>query len=371
VSAPPRAAVTIFIFNRPDTTRAVVRAVRAVRPAVLYVVADGPRIGRADDLERCHDARRVIDADVDWPCDVRWLTSETNQGLARSVALGVSWVLARVDRAVFLEDDCVPEPTFFRFCDEILERYRDDTRVSQVCGTNRLIEWRADRQSYHFAYYGSAWGWATWRRAWEWFDPILTSWDDPEVRARVKARLGDAEEYRYFADICSRTQRDPYDTWDYAWAFAQITRDGLTVVPSVNLVTNIGFRPGATHTVRRPLTALEETRPMTFPLRPPPSMARDAEYDHKHFLWALGQPDAASAADFGKRLLRRGQAMEALVLVDAIWRANPGQRDLALIRARALLALERPQAAKAVRARLLALAPGDAEARAVLAEIPP
>lgn len=369
MSAPPRAAVTIFIFNRPNTTRAVVRAVRAVRPPVLYVVADGPRPGRVDDLERCHDARRVIDTDVDWPCDIRWLTSEINQGLARSVALGVSWVLDREDRAIFLEDDCVPEPTFFRFCDEILERYRDDTRVWQVCGTNRLIEWRADRQSYHFAYYGSAWGWATWRRAWASFEFLLTSWDDAEVRARVRTRLGDAEEYRYFADICSRTRRDPYDTWDYPWAFAQITHDGLTVIPSVNLVTNIGFGPGATHTLRRPLAALVESRPMTFPLRPPPLMVRDSEYDHKHFLWALGRPDAASAADFGRRLLQCGQAMQALVLVDAIWRGDPGQRDLALIRARALLALERPQAAKEVLARLLTLAPGDAETRALLAEI--
>src|SRR5262249_43109921 len=203
VSAQPRASVTLFIFNRPDTTRAVVRALREVRPPILYVVADGPRPGRVDDLERCHSARGVIDADVDWPCDIRRLYSETNQGLARSVASGVSWVLAREDRAVFIEDDCVPEPTFFRFCDEILERYRDDMRVSQVCGTNSLIEWKADRQSYHFAYYGSAWGWATWRRAWAWFDPWVTSWDDPEVRARIEAQLGDAQEYRYFADICS------------------------------------------------------------------------------------------------------------------------------------------------------------------------
>ena len=266
----------------------------------------------------------------------------------------------------------MPEPTFFRFCDEILERYRDDTRVSQVCGTNRLIEWKADRQSYHFAYYGSAWGWATWRRAWA----LVRS--PPDVMGRrgrcgpdIEARIGDAQEYRYFADICARARRDPYKTWDYEWAFAQIAHDGLTVIPSVNLVTNIGFGPGATYTVRRPLPAVQESQPMTFPLRPPPSVARDSEYDHKHFLWALGRPDAASAADFGRRLLLRGQAMEALVLVDATWRADPGQRDIALIRAEALLALGRPRAAAEVLSRLLALAPGDAAASALLAEIGP
>ena len=371
MSAPPRAAVAIFVFNRPDTTRVVVSALRAVRPPVLYVVADGPRPGRADDLQRCQDARRVIDTDVDWPCEVRRLTSETNQGVARSPASGISWVLAQEDRAVFLEDDCVPEPTFFRFCDEILERYRDDTRVSQVCGNNRLIEWKADRQSYHFAYYGSAWGWATWRRAWAWFDPLLTSWEDSELRARIEARIGDPQEYRYFADICTRARRNPYKTWDYEWGFAQIAHDALTVIPSVNLVNNIGFGPGATYTVRRPLPAVPESRPMTFPLRPPPSVARDAEYDHKHFLWALGQPDAASAADFGRRLLLRGQAMEALVLIDAAWRADPGQSDIALIRAEALLALGRPRAAAEVLSRLLALAPGDAAANALLARIEP
>jgi len=371
VSVPPRAAVALFIFNRPDTTHAVVEALRAVRPSVLYVVADGPRPGRADDPERCHEARRVIDVGVDWPCDVRRLYSETNLGLARSVPSGVSWVLAREDRAVFLEDDCVPEPTFFRFCDEILERYRDDRRVGQVCGSNWLIHWKEDRQSYHFAYYGSAWGWATWRRAWAWFDPLLTSWEDPAIRASIEARLGDAQEYRYFENICSRARLDPSWTWDYPWAFAQIAHAGLTVIPSVNLVTNIGFGPGATHTVRRPLIAVQESRPMTFPLRPPLSVARDPEYDHKHFLWALGRPDAASAADFGRRLLTRGQAMEALVLVDAIWRADPGQRDIALVRAEALLALGRPRVAAEVLARLLDLAPGDREASALLAGIEP
>jgi hypothetical protein len=371
VSAPPRAAVALFVFNRPDTTRAVVEALRAVRPPVLYVVADGPRPGRADDVERCHDARRVIDTEIDWSCEVRRLTSETNRGVARAVPSGISWVLAQEDRAVFLEDDCVPEPTFFRFCDEILEGYRDDTRVSQICGSNRLIEWRADRQSYHFAYYGSAWGWATWRRAWVWFDPLLAAWEDPALRTRIETRIGDPEEYRYFAGICAQVRLEPYKTWDYEWAFAQIAHGGLTVIPSVNLVTNIGFGPGATHTVRRPLSAVSESRPMRFPLRPPPSVARDPEYDHKHFLWALGRPDAASAADFGRRLLRRGQAMEALALVDATWRADPGQREIALIRAEALRALGRPRLAAEVLSRLLAVAPGDAAARALLAEIGP
>jgi hypothetical protein len=366
LSASPRAAVALFIFNRPDTTRAVVRALRAVRPPVLYVVADGPRPGRADDLEGCRAARGVIDAGVDWPCDVRWMISGVNQGCDGSVPSGVSWVLSREDRAVFLEDDCVPEPTFFRFCDEIFERYRDDPRVSQVCGTNRSIRWKADRQSYHFAYYGSSWGWGTWRRAWTLFDPLMTSWDDPALQADIEARIEDAQEYRYFVDVCSLARRQPHAIWDYAWAFAQIARGGLTVVPSVNLVTNIGFGPGATHTARRPLSELQESQPMTFPLRSPPTMSRDREYDHAHFLWAIGRPEAASAADFGRRLLRRGRVMEALALVDAPWRADPGRRDVALVRAEALLALGRPHAGAEVLARLLAVSPGDTEVIAML-----
>jgi len=355
--------VALFVFNRPETTRAVVRAVAEARPPVLYVVADGPRPEHPEDVERCRAVREAVDGAVDWPCEVRRRTSETNQGCGRSVASGVSWVLSQEDRAVFLEDDCVPHPTFFRFCDEILERHRDDPRVSQVCGHNRLQRWKAEEQSYHFAYYGSAWGWATWRRAWALFDPLLSSWDEPGLLAAIEARLGDAGESRYFVENCAPGSGQVI--WDYAWAFAQIARGLLTVIPSVSLVANIGFGAGATHTTRRPVAALEETEPMAFPLRPPPSVTRDALYDHEHYLWAIGRPSTTSAAVFGRRLLARGRALDALAVVDRAWRTDPACRDAALVRAEALLALDRGSAAADVLDRLLAAQPGDAEARAL------
>jgi len=270
--------VAFLIFNRPDTTARVFEAIRRARPPKLLVVADGPRAGRPGEAERCAAARRIIDG-VDWPCEVLKSYSDTNLGCKRRVSSGLDWVFATVEEAVILEDDCLPHPTFFRFCEELLDRYRDDERVAMISGDNFQFGKRRTGYSYYFSIYPHIWGWASWRRMWKQYDVAMRSW--PEIRdgGWLADIFGDGRTARYWSDIFERTYRNEIDTWDYQLAFSLWSRGGLTILPTVNLVSNIGFGEGASHTNRRNLVANIPSEAMALPLRHPPFMVRDIPAD--------------------------------------------------------------------------------------------
>src|SRR5262245_21941551 len=161
--------VVVCLFNRPEPLTEVIKAVAAMRPPKLYLVADGPRADRAGDAEACESARRVATA-VDWPCEVHTDFASANLGLARRMYSGLSWVFSQEERAIVLEDDCVPDASFFAFCEELLERYRDDNRVLTINGDTFQDRDVALPYSYWFSRYPHSWGWASWRRAWQLMD---------------------------------------------------------------------------------------------------------------------------------------------------------------------------------------------------------
>src|SRR6266480_8001684 len=169
--------VVFIIFNRPTPTAKVFAAIQAARPPKLFVIADGPRANVASDRDNCAAARVIVDL-VDWPCEVAKRFANANLGLRRNVAEGLDWVFAQSERAIILEDDCLPDPSFFPFCEELLERYHDDATVGMICGTNLAPRETAtnDAASYYFSRYCYIWGWATWRRAWRCYDREMTEW---------------------------------------------------------------------------------------------------------------------------------------------------------------------------------------------------
>ena len=163
--------VILSVFNRPESTARVFEAIAQARPRQLFVFADGPR--SAADADLCAQARAVVE-NVDWACDVKYHYSETNLGARECYKSGVDWAFSEVDEGIVLDDDCVPDPTFFVFSQDMLERYRHDPRVMMVCGTNYLDHWKEDCQSYHFSHFGSVWGWASWKRAWAFYDASMS-----------------------------------------------------------------------------------------------------------------------------------------------------------------------------------------------------
>jgi len=270
--------VVFIVFNRPDPAKRVFEAIRAAKPRKLLVVADGPRAGRPGEAEMCAATRAIVDT-VDWDCEVSRDFSDTNLGCKNRVASGIGWAFTQVDRAIILEDDCVPSPSFFRFCEEMLDRYSDDERVMMISGDNRLWGARDPGYSYYFSRYPNIWGWATWKRAWAAYDLSMRDW--PRIRAenRFDAYFARAAERYYWKSMFNYVYRGHLDTWDYQWVFSVFKESGLCVVPSRNLVRNIGFEGSATHTKTGSIFASLAAEELDFPLRHPPSVLIDGICD--------------------------------------------------------------------------------------------
>jgi FkbM family methyltransferase len=266
------------MFRRPDTTARVLDAIRAARPKLLLVVADGPRADRPDDAAACTATRALIDG-VDWPCEVRREFADTNMGCRRCVASGLAWVFSQVPEAIIIEDDCVPDPTFFPFCDELLERYRDDARVAQISGANNQKGRRRGGHSYFFSRYNNVWGWASWRRAFDLYDPDMRRW--PELRDSnwLASILEDPKLVRFWTREFQAVYDGRIDTWDYQWIYSTWLHSMVSLVPNRNLVRNIGFGPGASHTSAEDPFASDQLEQMAFPLDHPATVASDPRAD--------------------------------------------------------------------------------------------
>lgn len=249
VAAAVRSPVLFLVFNRPDTTERVFEAIRKARPPRLYVAADGPRASRPDESERCDAVRRIATA-VDWPCEVHTLFRTENLGCKRGVSSGIAWFFQQEPEGIVLEDDCVPDPSFFSYCDELLERYRDDPRVMCVSGDNFVSSVWKPAESYYFSKFVHVWGWASWRRAWNLYDVEIRDWHMQDKAALLERWMpGERAAQALWRDQFDRVAGGQIDTWDYQWVYACWRHGGLSALPAVNLISNIGFGVDATHTV--------------------------------------------------------------------------------------------------------------------------
>jgi hypothetical protein len=263
--------VLLIIFNRPHTTRRVLEVIRQAQPRQLFVAADGPRADHPDDEEKCRSARAVVDEMVDWPCDLHTNYAEENMGCGPRPATAITWFFEHVEQGIILEDDCVPHPTFFRFCEELLEYYKDNERVMHISGDNFQYGRKRGNASYYFSTFTHTWGWATWRRAWQFYDFEL---------APLEARN---------------------HIWDHQWLKSVKRHNGVAVLPNVNLVSNIGFGADATHSFTRSAPASIPTVPIDFPLLHPNRIEVDRAADN-HTSRVYFQEDRSARRKFVRRL---------------------------------------------------------------------
>jgi hypothetical protein len=271
--------IALIIFNRPHTTRRVLRALAKVRPARLYVIGDGPRAAIARDAEDVRRTRALLE-EIDWDCDISTNFAAENLGLQHRVSSGLNWVFEQEEAAIIIEDDCVPDPSFFPFCRQLLDRYRDDSRVMAIAGNNFQDSAHTTPYSYYFSQYTHCWGWATWRSAWSLFDEEMSCWGQVREGRWLEQALNCADEASYWREILERVYLGEIDSWAYIWQFVAMTQHGLCILPEHNLVSNIGYGSDATHTQDpgSPLSALP-THPVQFPLRHPPFVIRHADAD--------------------------------------------------------------------------------------------
>lgn len=271
--------VVLIIFNRPEAAEKVLAKIREAQPPRLFVIADGPRQNRVSELENCRAARAIIER-VDWNCQVLTNFAEKNLGCQRRISSGLDWVFAQTEEAIILEDDCVPHPDFFRFCEELLDRYRDDRRVMHIGGTNYQFGRRRFPYSYYFSRYNHCTGWATWRRAWNYFDVEMTLWPELRDRGLLNDILSDARAVADWQRAFQMVYEKRIDSWAYCWTLSCWAQSGLTVLPGVNLISNIGFNAQGLHTRNRySKFANMVVQELEFPLQHPPFIVRDNEAD--------------------------------------------------------------------------------------------
>ena len=238
-----RAPVLLIAFNRPDTTQKVFDAIKRAKPRKLYVSVDGPRDGNIQDAQNVEHVKEIFNK-IDWECEVHKRFAEVNQGCGPGPFNAISWVFETEDRAIILEDDCVPALPFFNYCDELLERYKNDTRVWLISGNNFNEEAVTTPHSYLFSRYGHIWGWATWKRCWAAMDMSLAKYPLIIEQDLFKAAFRTTIEAVFFQKKIERIYHDETlktHIWDYQFIFAIYTNSGLTIFPKTNLVTNIGY----------------------------------------------------------------------------------------------------------------------------------
>jgi hypothetical protein len=289
--------VAFLIFNRPHTTERVFAEIARARPPKLLVVADGPRSDRPGEALLCAQTRAIVER-IDWDCEVLTNFAEQNMGCKKRIASGIDWIFSQVPEAIILEDDCLPEQSFFRFCEEMLIRYRDDERVGMVSGGNLQFGRRRGDSSYYFSRYTHIWGWATWRRAWQYYDRDIEQWPAFRQEGWLQQLFDRPGEQLYWEQSFELVHGGKLDTWDCSWTFASLLRGMLQIVPNVNLISNIGFGADATHTHVVGEHANMPTAPIEFPLTHPQFLLANTEADR--FI-----SEEQIAPSFFKRQLRR------------------------------------------------------------------
>ncbi len=274
-------AVLFLIFNRPDTASQVFEAIRRARPPRLYVAADGPRKERPGEAELCRRTREIVNG-VDWECEVHTLFRDENLGCGRAVSGAIGWFFSQEPEGIVLEDDCLPHPDFFPYCEELLARYRDDRRVAFISGNNFDFGTPDRRTSYYFSAYSHVWGWAAWRRSWELYDFSLAGRTLPEFRAVLRNLFLTPTERRHWENIFMKMKLGKIDTWDYQFSISLMSAGALCIIPAVPLIRNIGFTPDATHTTQEDLRLSQRLTGPILPLVHPDRVEQDKEADRRY-----------------------------------------------------------------------------------------
>ena len=300
--------ILLIVWRRPQTLRKVINALRPIAPMHLYVACDGPRPDYPDESAKVAATREVIEQEIDWPCRIQRLYSDSNQGCSVGPIRAITWFFDQVEEGIILEDDCIPHPDFFSYCTSLLERHRSDLRVWCISGncflSSQLIQ-SVSQSGYYFSRYTLTWGWASWSDRWRHYDSKLKQWPSLRDSGLLQQIFEDPYEAMYWAEIFDRTyrQREVVTWWDYQWFFSALIRGALTATPVSNLVSNVGFGEGATHTLN-PATTIHPALPLGS-LSHPDFVVRHREADIYTYAHHFGGIRRRRLRTFQQRINRR------------------------------------------------------------------
>ncbi len=287
-----------IVFNRPEATRQVFAAIKKLQPSQLFIVADGPR--NEDDESKCVEVRRIV-SDIDWDCQVKTLFRDTNVGVKLAGSGAIDWFFSQVEQGIILEDDCLPDQSFFWFCQELLDKYKNNDRIWHISGNN----WQKHHidDSYYFSQIPHIWGWATWRRAWQYYDIAIKDFPRFTQEHKIKQLFPSKIFQLFWQDVFRKNYLGQDNGWDFQWAFAMFDRGGLAIHPQVNLISNIGFSREASHSFDPASSfAGRPIKTLSFPLKHPTKIIIDERADNLVMKKNLG----ATWYNFGlKQLLKK------------------------------------------------------------------
>lgn len=278
-----RTPILLLGYNRPELTEKVFNEIRSIKPKNLFFAVDGPNKLKEQDIEKCKKTKEIINK-IDWPCKVETRFLNSNLGCAKGVSSAITWFFSKVDRGIILEDDCLPDKSFFYFCDEMLSKYKNNSDIMVVAGTNLLGKWKYQKQSYHFTTQVPIWGWATWKRAWNKYSHKLEEINNPEKLREIKIRLDNNLYFNYIINKVKETLKGNIDSWGYRWIMTIYLNRGKVIIPSMNLISNIGFSAEAKHT-RNPFCWMSNLsrNTITFPLKHPDNAEIDLDFHKEVF----------------------------------------------------------------------------------------
>ncbi len=247
--------IVFIIFNRPELTQRVFEEIRRARPEILFIIADGPRPHKIQDAELCKQTRAIVEK-IDWPCEVHRNYSEINLGCGKRVSSGLDWVFSQCEQAIILEDDCLPSANFFKFCEAMLDLYKNDSQIMSVSGFSPPIkDLRNLSEDYYFSKLFWMWGWATWKRAWQHYDFKMTEWPKYKESQKLYEHLSEFRMSNQFERdfdnvYYNNGEIGVVDTWDFQFVFSHFFHESIVIKPKYNLIENIGIgHHDATHTV--------------------------------------------------------------------------------------------------------------------------
>lgn len=273
-----KSPVLFMIFKREDTTRRVFERIREAKPPRLYIAADGPRKEILDEVEKCKKTRNVVE-NVDWPCEVFHLYRDTNLGCGKGVSSAITWFFKQEEQGIIIEDDILPHIDFFKFCDEMLDKYRNDIRIHAVCGHNVLYQGYNSDMPYYLSNYSGIWGWASWRRVWETYEFDLKKISKEALYEKLYKRLP-KRTCDYYMYIYKYMTKKTIDTWDYQFYFNQILNDRYTIIPYTNMTRNIGFNTtDAAHTTSANYYEMAHVEKTIYPFNHPDEVKEDKNAD--------------------------------------------------------------------------------------------
>lgn len=273
--------VMLCTFTKLDTTKLVFEQIRKVRPPRLYLVSDGPRESHPEDKGKIEAVHDYIEGNIDWDCEVFKNYSDVNLGCGKRMPTGVSWVFEHEERAIFFEDDCVPEVTFFRYCEELLDKYENDDKVLLISGNNQIAYIDTFDGDYGFSHQANIWGWATWRRSWQEYDIDIKDWPESK-HLPIWKQIYNRKAYWFLFAEYDTVYRHEYDAWDYQFSYLLGKKDAFCIIPKVNLVSNAGFDGNeCTHTADMPKWMDQRSFPLEFPIKHPDNVIWSRKYDEE------------------------------------------------------------------------------------------